>query len=229
LRIAILSNTLPAALPIYEAICGQRDADVFVVLCPAAEQSRWSDLLKHIARWAIKAGRMTSMRLLLRRRVVLLWRSLDHPASLAELAKKSFDLGLHKTGNIYRQATLNCFRLGILNAHIGLLPKYRGRSVVEWSILQGDPPGVSVFFIDPGIDTGPRIVLSEKVDISKCRSLAAAKSYLFNLDASFYKRAIDLLKSDALTYKDNDGSGRRYYVMSKLFQDVAKECFQLSN
>lgn len=159
---------------------------------------------------------------------MLLSGPLDHPASISKLAARSFDVGLHKTGNIYRQETIDCFRLGILNAHIGLLPKYRGRCVMEWSLLQGDPTGISVFFIDTGIDTGPRIVFSEEVDVSKRTSIADAKNYLFNLDAGFYRRAIDLLNSDSLTYRNNDGSGRRYYVMSKLFQAVTEECLRLS-
>ena len=99
---------------------------------------------------------------------------------------------------------------------------------MEWSLLQGDPTGISVFFIDTGIDTGPRIVFSEEVDVSKRTSIADAKDYLFNLDARFYRRAIDLLNSDSPTYQDNDGSGRRYYVMSKLFQAVTGECLRLS-
>ena len=227
MRIAILSNTLPAALPIYEAIRGRRDASVFVVLCPS-QQKGSPELTKHIARWALKAGRLTSLRLLFSRKLVLLSRPLDHPASVSKLAARSFDVGLHKTGNIYREETIDCFRLGILNAHIGLLPKYRGRCVMEWSLLQGDPTGISVFFIDTGIDTGPRIVFSEEVDVSKRTSIADAKDYLFNLDARFYRRAIDLLNSDSPTYQDNDGSGRRYYVMSKLFQAVTGECLRLS-
>ena len=182
-----------------------------------------------MARWAIKGGRLTSLRLLCSRRLVLLWRPLDHPASLSKLAAKSFDVGLHKTGNIYRQETIDCFRLGILNAHIGLLPKYRGRCVMEWSILQGDPTGISVFFVDTGIDTGRRMVLSEEVDVSNWTSISGAKDYLFNLDAAFYRRAIVLLNSGDPTYEDNDGSGRRYYVMSKLFQSVTEKCLQLNN
>jgi hypothetical protein len=38
---------------------------------------------------------------------------------------------LHATDVIYRTETLQAFRLGILNAHIGVLPRYRGRSVME--------------------------------------------------------------------------------------------------
>ena len=62
-----------------------------------------------------------------------------------------FDIGLHKANVIYRESSISCFRMGILNSHIGLLPKYRGRCVMEWSLLNDDPTGLSVYFIDSGI------------------------------------------------------------------------------
>lgn len=132
------------------------------------------------------------------------------------------DIGLHKSGTIYRESTINCFRLGILNPHIGILPRYRGRSVVEWAIVEGGPVGISVFFIDSGIDTGARILLSEEVSVSHCQSIREAKEYLFNLDAKFFRRALALLRSASVEYKLNEG-GRRYYVMSRLFQGVAEQ------
>ena len=46
-------------------------------------------------------------------------------------------------------------RLGSLNPHYGLLPRYRGMNVTEWSIYHDDPVGVTVHAVDPGIDTGP--------------------------------------------------------------------------
>jgi methionyl-tRNA formyltransferase len=162
-------------------------------------------------------------------KVVRLQRALDDPETVARLREMRLDLGLHKSGNIYRKVTIDCFRFGILNAHIGLFPKYRGRSVMEWSLVQGDPVGISVFFIDEGIDTGARIVLSETVDISHCETLSEARHYLFDLDATFYRRAIERLASENVLFESNDGSGRRYYVMSRLFREVAEGRLEIGN
>ena len=229
MRIAILSNTLPAALTIYEELSRNSDRELFVILCPSSDNSNRCDFSRHFARWILKGRRWKSLRLALAGHVFICRRPLDHPQTLARLAELRFDVGLHKTGTIYREATINLFRLGILNAHIGLLPKYRGRSVMEWSLVQGDPVGISGFFVDEGIDTGKRVVLSETINISHCRSLTAAKGYLFNLDAQIYRRAIERLNTGDVTYQENDGSGRRYYVMSKLFQDVAESCLAIRN
>jgi hypothetical protein len=225
LRIAILANTLPGALPIYEELQRADAHDLVVILCPLSSRTGAREWAKHTARWLLKSRRFKSLALLARGKVKMLRHALDHPRSLARLTKLKLDVGLHKTGNIYRQTTIDRFRLGILNAHIGLLPQYRGRSVMEWSVLQGDPVGISVFFIDSGIDTGEKIILSEQVDIFHCGSLTEAKQYLFSLDALFYRRAVALLSSNEFIGERNDLSGRRYYVMSKLFNEAAEQIF----
>jgi len=155
--------------------------------------------------------------------LIFLHGPLHDPKSVDTLKKLNLDVGLHKAGVIYRDVTIDAFRLGILNHHIGILPAYRGRSVLEWSILQGDPVGITVFFIDTGIDTGGRILLSEEVDISSCRSVTEAKQYLFSLDKVFFRRALALLSEGNQAFQLNDGSGRRYFVMSKLFTGVVEQ------
>jgi methionyl-tRNA formyltransferase len=153
-------------------------------------------------------------------RLIFLRHALHDERSVATLKSLKLDVGLHKTGVIYRDVTIDAFSLGIMNHHIGILPAYRGRSVVEWSILQGDPVGITVFFIDAGIDTGSRVLISEEVDISSCRSVTEAKQYLFDLDRVFFPKALASLSDSKPTFGVNDGSGRRYFVMSKLFQGV---------
>lgn len=71
------------------------------------------------------------------------------------------DLAIHAGAGILRDAVLSIPRLGTLNAHMGLLPKYRGVNVTEWAALNEEPIGCSVHFIDPGIDTGPIAVVRE--------------------------------------------------------------------
>jgi len=127
---------------------------------------------------------------------------------------------LHKAGVIYRQQTFDCFRLGILNPHIGILPEYRGRSVMEWALLNGDPTGVTVFFMDTGIDSGERIVLLHYADLSGRTRVEEAKDYLFSLDATLFRQAVEALQRPGFTFERND-EGHRYYPMSDLFTSVA--------
>ena len=226
MRVGILAHSLTAALRVYDEAARVAGCEPFVLLCPAAGESRSHSLQRHLARLILKRGRLKSLRLLASRRVFLFQEPLDHPHSVERLNGLKLDVGLHKAGVIYRDATIDCFRLGILNPHIGLLPAYRGRNVMEWSLLEGQPVGVTVFFIDSGIDTGRRIVLREEVDVSRCKSVAEARQYLFDLDAPFFRRALERLRLENPEYEMNDGNGRRYYVMSKLFQGVVQKIIE---
>ena len=54
---------------------------------------------------------------------------------------------------------------GGINYHPSLLPKYRGGSAINWAVINGEKEtGVTIHFIDEGVDTGP-ILLQEKVAI----------------------------------------------------------------
>ena len=222
MRIGILAHSFSSAFEIYKAVPGH---EVFIILSPSPHRSARTSYLANVARIVLTTLK-GSLQLFATGRLIFLRGPLHDPKSVATLKKLSLDVGLHKAGVIYRDVTIDAFRLGILNHHIGILPAYRGRSVLEWSILQGDPVGVTVFFIDTGIDTGARILLSEEVDISGCRSVTEAKQYLFSLDKVFFRRALDLLAKGNQAFQLNDGSGRRYFVMSKLFTGVVEQMVQ---
>jgi methionyl-tRNA formyltransferase len=149
---------------------------------------------------------------------------LDDASSTGYLRSLQCDIGLHAANVIYRQPVISAFRLGILNAHIGILPEYRGRSVAEWSILQGDGTGITVFFIDSGIDTGARIVLRELISPHGKNSVGELKRMLFGCDARLYRRALEALMSPGFQFENNETSqGRRYYVMSKMLTGVVEQ------
>src|SRR5574338_756718 len=190
MRIGILAHSFSAAFAIYKAVADVPGHDVFIILSPPPHRSAQSSRLANLARLvltSVEGFNLKPLQLLANGRVIFLGRPFHDPQSVEILKKLRLDVGLHKAGVIYRDVTIDAFRLGILNHHIGIVPAYRVRSVLEWSILQGDPVGITVFFIDTGIDTGARILISEQIDISDCRSIAEAKEYLFNLDRVFFR------------------------------------------
>ena len=127
MRIGILANSLPAATAIYDEIQALPDAEAFVLLAPFSGDSKLSE---HLARFVARAGRRESLKLLSKGAVLHFRQPFHHVETIARLKELKLDVGLHKSGNIYRGNTIACFRLGILNAHIGRLPMYRGRSVM---------------------------------------------------------------------------------------------------
>lgn len=75
----------------------------------------------------------------------------------AELKALGADFGVVVAyGRILKTDVLTSTRLGLLNAHFSLLPKYRGAAPVQWALVKGETKtGVSLFWLDEGMDTGP--------------------------------------------------------------------------
>ncbi len=80
--------------------------------------------------------------------------SLAGPAAVAALEELQPDLLVLAGAPVLPAAVLDTAARGTLNAHPGLLPRYRGVDVVPHAVLNGDPVGATVHFVDPGIDTG---------------------------------------------------------------------------
>jgi len=96
----------------------------------------------------------------------------NSPRAVAQLKRWSPDLAIFTGGNILRDEVLNVPRLGILNAHLAVLPEIRGMSSPEWSLLCGVPLGVTIHFMDSGVDTGPILLRREFAGADGCDSLA---------------------------------------------------------
>jgi methionyl-tRNA formyltransferase len=83
--------------------------------------------------------------------------NLRHPDAIAQLKGWSPDLIVVAAfGQILRPEVLNLPNYGCLNVHGSLLPRWRGASPIQASILAGDEQtGVTIMKMDTGIDTGP--------------------------------------------------------------------------
>ena len=67
---------------------------------------------------------------------------------------------------ILPDSILNYPRMGTIQYHPSLLPKHRGGSAINWAIINGETKtGITIFWPDKGIDTGP-ILLQKEVEIS---------------------------------------------------------------
>jgi methionyl-tRNA formyltransferase len=64
-------------------------------------------------------------------------------------------------GQILPQSLLDIPRLGCLNVHTSLLPRYRGAAPIQWAILNGESEtGITIMQMEAGLDTGP--ILSQQ-------------------------------------------------------------------
>lgn len=91
---------------------------------------------------------------------VLHLQNVNAPESLAEIRSFVPDLLISMSYNqIIRKPLLDVPPLGFINCHAGKLPSYRGCNILNWALINGEKSfGITVHFIDEGIDTGPIIL-----------------------------------------------------------------------
>ena len=98
--------------------------------------------------------------------LVSLEKNINHNTSITTISNYSPDLLVSIAGNqIFKKPIINLAPKGCLNLHTALLPKYRGLLPTFWVMKNKEKEtGVSVFFVDEGIDSGP-ILVQKKVTI----------------------------------------------------------------
>ena len=70
-------------------------------------------------------------------------------------------------GKILPSEILEIAKLGCINVHASLLPKYRGAAPIQWAVLNGDKTtGVTTMYMDVGMDTGD-MILKQEVEIGE--------------------------------------------------------------
>ncbi len=90
-------------------------------------------------------------------------------------------------------------KLGPLNVHFSLLPRWRGAAPVERAILAGDEQtGVTTMLMDEGLDTGP-ILLRESIPIGAQDTTGTIRDRLADLGAGLIVRSLRELESGSLS------------------------------
>lgn len=86
--------------------------------------------------------------------------SINDPEVVQQLGEVGADLMVVcDYGQILSRDTLATTRLGGINLHGSLLPKYRGAAPVQWAVINGDShSGVTVIHMTPKLDGGPTLV-----------------------------------------------------------------------
>jgi len=91
---------------------------------------------------------------------------------------------------ILKQEILNAAPQGFINCHAGALPFYRGRNILNWALINGDTRfGVTVHYVDEGIDTGD-IILQRFAEIADSDDYATLLDKAIELCASILPDAL---------------------------------------
>jgi methionyl-tRNA formyltransferase len=93
--------------------------------------------------------------------------NVNEAAEMTRLSGYGADLFVSMSfDQIFRRPLLDLPPMGVINCHAGALPFYRGRNILNWALINGESRfGVTVIYMDEGIDTGP-ILQQDFVDIS---------------------------------------------------------------
>ena len=161
---------------------------------------------------------------------IVLHKHINHKESVEIIKSYNPDLLVSILGNqIFKEQIFNLAPEGCLNLHTALLPKYGGLMPTFWVLKNSEKyTGVSVFYVDEGIDSGP-ILVQEQVEIGS-RTQEELIRYTKKIGMDCIVRAIDLIHEKRVELIPNDASKRSYFSFPKredvlLFRQSGKKFF----
>ena len=97
-------------------------------------------------------------------------------------------------GRILPESILNLPKYGCINVHGSLLPKYRGAAPIQWSVIDGESvTGVSIMYMDIGLDTGD-VILQKEMKINDDATSANVHDEMSILGAEALIEALELIE-----------------------------------
>jgi methionyl-tRNA formyltransferase len=183
LRIAFF-GTPAFAVPALEALGASRHAVAAVITQPDRPRGRGQKTTHSAVKaFAVAAGLP-----------VLQPPSLADPAFVSALAGFSLDLGVVAAyGRILTDAVLTIPRLGMVNVHASLLPRYRGAAPVHRAVIAGDrETGITIMRVVKALDAGPMLA-SARRPIGDNETSEQVERDLARMGASLLASTIDRL------------------------------------
>jgi methionyl-tRNA formyltransferase len=118
-------------------------------------------------------------------------------------------------GQILSQEILDITKFGVFNVHASLLPKYRGSSPIQWSLINGEKQlGVTIMKTLAGLDNGP-ILTQKAVDILPEDTVLSLMDKLACVGADLLLESLDMLESGNYKLTDQIEADMTYYPMLK--------------
>jgi methionyl-tRNA formyltransferase len=137
--------------------------------------------------------------------------SLKDAAEAARFAAATPDAAVVAAyGLLLPQAIIDAPRLGCLNIHASLLPRWRGAAPIPRAILAGDrETGITIMKMDAGLDTGP-ILLQEPLPIGPETNAGELQDALARLGASAVLKALAGVAAGEIAPKPQPAEGVTY-------------------
>jgi len=139
-----------------------------------------------------------------------------HPDAVARIAAEAPDLIVVAAyGHILPKSILDIPRLGCINVHASLLPKYRGAAPINWAVARGETvTGITIMRMDEGMDTGPMLHVRE-MPIGEEDTAETIFAKLSILGAEALREALRKLREGTLDETPQDAALATYAPMLK--------------
>jgi methionyl-tRNA formyltransferase len=182
----IMMGTGPFAVPTFERLCQSRHEVVALITRPPRPIHGKSREEANPMRAVAEARGLS----------VHAQEDINAPPARAVVASCRPDLlVVCDYGQILSSAVLEIARLGGINLHASLLPKYRGAAPIQWAVYHGEQEtGVTVIHMTPRLDAGPAIV-QVHTRIGPTETAAELEPRLAELGATAVLEAIDALEA----------------------------------
>jgi methionyl-tRNA formyltransferase len=134
------------------------------------------------------------------------------PEAIASFASLELDLMVSVSyDQIIRRKLRELTPNGFINCHAGALPRYRGRSVLTWAIINGESTfGVTVHYIDAGVDTGD-VLLQQHYPIGPDQTYADVLTVAVEACADLVPKAVKLIRESAAPRRSQLEMGPGFY------------------
>ncbi len=127
-------------------------------------------------------------------------------AFLAELRSLNADLQVVVAFRMLPEVVWSMPRLGTINVHGSLLPKYRGAAPINWAIMNGEQEtGVTTFFLRHEIDTG-NLILQGKTSIDENETFGQLYDRMKHIGASVLVETLQRIEAGDTTGSPQDES-----------------------
>lgn len=116
-------------------------------------------------------------------------------------------------GQILSKEVLDIPKVGCINLHASLLPKYRGAAPINWAIINGEKQtGNTTMFMDVGLDTGD-MLLKSYVDVTEDMTAGDLHDILKEDGANLLVETIKGLKDNLIKRQKQEDSKSMYASM----------------
>ncbi|HBX66119.1 MAG: methionyl-tRNA formyltransferase [Balneola sp.] len=134
-----------------------------------------------------------------------------------QLEALNADLFVVVAFRILPKSVLQIPKIGSINLHASLLPKYRGAAPIHWAIINGeDETGCTVFFLDEKVDTG-NIIAQRKTAITENETTGELYNRLRDMGSELLLKSIHEIDSGSYTLSEQNDS--KATPAPKLFRD----------